>query len=216
MTWYLENEKFQYVIKNWVKFTNIELANKLHVSPKTINTYASFIRSQGIKLQKKNENRKPIFERFWEKVEKTDTCWLWTGARTVPGYGKIGEGGDKGNTLLAHRVSWEMVNGKVPEDLFVCHKCDNPPCVRPSHLFLGTPKDNMSDKVLKGRNLSGERSPNARLTEEIVSAIRDEYTNGGVTQYQLAEKYGVCQTQIHRILAGKRWAASHSTLANNV
>lgn len=86
-------------------------------------------------------------ERFWSRVEKGPDCWVWTGPRGQRGYGQINVGG---RTLRVHRVSWAMHHGD-PGELFVCHKCDNPPCVRPDHLFIGTHTDNMRDKISKGR-----------------------------------------------------------------
>lgn len=87
-------------------------------------------------------------KRFWDKVKKGDHCWSWTGAATTKGYGRINI---NGRLVLAHRLSWEMENGPVPDGLWVLHSCDNPPCVRPSHLFLGNQSMNMLDCAAKGR-----------------------------------------------------------------
>ena len=87
-------------------------------------------------------------ERFWAKVEKTDWCWIWTGARSQFGYGNLTTNGKQEN---AHRVSWEIHFGPIPDGMRVLHACDNPPCVRPFHLFLGTQKDNNRDRETKGR-----------------------------------------------------------------
>lgn len=97
---------------------------------------------------------KSLADRFWAKVDKRgpDECWLWTGCRKKAfGYGKIGEGRMGQRTLLAHRVSWEITNGSIPDGAMVLHRCDNPPCVNPRHLFLGDQLDNMRDMVSKGR-----------------------------------------------------------------
>lgn len=96
--------------------------------------------------------------RFWAKVNKTPTCWLWTANRLPKGYGVINVGGRAGSQQLAHRVSWELHFGPIPDGLWVLHRCDNPPCVRPDHLFLGTVQDNVDDMVTKGRaNFRGGR-----------------------------------------------------------
>lgn len=91
-----------------------------------------------------------LLRRFWSKVTKGDGCWEWHGARFKQGYGILTIGG---KSLLAHRVSVELSTGKpIPEGMLVCHHCDNPPCVRPDHLFVGTDGDNVRDCVQKGRN----------------------------------------------------------------
>ncbi len=92
-----------------------------------------------------------LVERFWPKVQKSDGCWTWLAAKDHLGYGKIGAGTRKEGELLAHRASWIINNGAIPDGLVVCHRCDNPSCVRPDHLFLGTMKDNTMDMVRKGR-----------------------------------------------------------------
>lgn len=92
---------------------------------------------------------RPLADRFWPKVRKSDGCWEWTRATTTHGYGKFSVATAVWDR--AHRVAWKLTNGPIPDGMFVCHHCDNPLCVRPDHLFLGTHGDNMRDASTKGR-----------------------------------------------------------------
>lgn len=148
-------------------------------------------------------------ERFWAFVDKgrSDLCWIWTGGRTGHGYGSFFL---DGRTQRAHRVCWEMLHGSIPDGLLVLHRCDNPLCVRPDHLFLGTHADNTRDMVHKSRGgtpprLIGERHPGARLDADIVRQIRSRYASGAITQSQLATDYGVSQGTIGFIVRGETW-----------
>lgn len=150
---------------------------------------------------------------FWANVEKTDGCWNWTASLKM-GYGQMKIAGV---FIAAHRFSFELHNTKIPVGMFVCHHCDNRRCVRPDHLFLGTPKDNIVDAANKGRLASqrigspqrlnvprGERQNLAKLTEDAVRTIRSLYLDGW-TQVQLAQRFGVRQCSISSILCGKTW-----------
>lgn len=94
--------------------------------------------------------------RFWASVQKSDSCWTWTGRRYPGGYGEFSV---KHVNYRAHRVSWMLNVGPIPDGLLVCHHCDNRLCVRPDHLFLGTDKDNQTDAIRKGRHARGRLSP---------------------------------------------------------
>jgi hypothetical protein len=126
---------------------------------------------------------RPLAERFWPKVVKSDGCWLWVGAKFERGYGCIVAGGPRINGrpaerrhLYAHRVSYELSVGPIPDGLYVCHHCDNPPCVNPSHLFLGTATDNNRDREAKGRGrytVARKRAADARQFDAVPDRGRD-------------------------------------------
>jgi hypothetical protein len=136
--------------------------------------------------------------RFWAKVDKTGECWVWTKGRQTKGYGQFV---NQYHWHLAHRFAWEVTHGPIPEGLQVCHRCDNPPCCNPAHLFLGTIADNMADKIRKGRQPS-------KITADQVLIIRARYANApkkrGVGT-QLAREFGVTHAQISNIIHRKRW-----------
>ena len=175
-------------------------------------------------------------ERFWSKVAKGDGCWEWMAARDRKGYGMFQVG--VGKTARAPRFAWELAHGPIPAGLHVLHRCDNPSCVRPDHLFLGTAADNNADKVAKGRQARGDRHPsrthrhrlprgdqhhlrlrpetvlrgeqngNARLTSEQVRDILAMRASGK-GQRAVAATFGVSKTTIRRIERGLTWRHVH-------
>ena len=100
----------------------------------------------------------PWLERFWSKVEKGPGCWEWQGGRTTRGYGVFYRSGRASPQELTHRISYELANGPIPDRLVVCHRCDNPPCCNPAHLFVGTPGDNNRDSAAKGRAVNQQKT----------------------------------------------------------
>lgn len=182
--------------------------------------------------------RIPMTERFWSKVDKdgpvpphrpnSGQCWTWTGSRQPRGYGTFGVGH---KVELAHRISYRIEHGAVPARLHVLHACDNPPCVRPSHLFIGTQTENMQDAWQKGRAkpprqprldqrargerngavlhperlARGERNGMSRLTAEQATEMRASYLQGGIRQSDLAEEYGVSQGMASMVCRGVTW-----------
>lgn len=141
-------------------------------------------------------------DRFWPKVNKDapNGCWEWTGSCSSQGYGTFWDGGRVRGT---HRVSYEFANGPIAEGLDVLHTCDNPPCVNPDHLWLGTDTDNARDRKEKGRNgvLQGEARPTAKLTEKDVLDIRASRASNR----NLAERFDVHISTIWRIRQRKDW-----------
>ena len=142
--------------------------------------------------------------RFLSHVGKgnSDECWEWTAGRNALGYGNCWF---HGRHQMAHRVAWIVANGDIPDGLLSLHKCDNPPCCNPAHLFLGTSQDNADDRDQKGRlnHSSGEKHNMAKLTWEKVRLIRSERSNISVSK--TAREFGVCRTVISRVLSGMNW-----------
>lgn len=141
---------------------------------------------------------------FWAKVRKQpgDGCWEWTGSFNDKGYGKVRV---DGRMVRAHRVAWELAHGplSLPADATVCHRCDNPACVRPDHLFLGTQLDNIRDRDAKGRAARGAQTGAAKLSDEDVRAIRA--AAGDLSGRALARRYGVSHVVVQGILRGESW-----------
>ena len=165
---------------------------------------------------------------FWDRVDRTEGCWVWMGARVSKGYGNLWHGG---KSISAHRHAWELTVGPIPPGMHVLHHCDNPPCVRPDHLWLGTNRENQIDSRDKGRrahlasrlpyqtcehcgarfrvsNLTRPRrycgrACIARLTPENLVAIRSELAVG-VSQAALAREYQVSAMTIWTIAVGRR------------
>lgn len=140
-------------------------------------------------------------DRFWPKVDKSGGCWIWTGCVGSGGYGRIGV---NHRSVECHRFSYELAYGSIPPDLFVCHRCDNRRCVRPDHLFLGTPADNSADAVSKRRLAEGTRHGNARLTWEQVRSIRARYA-AGMSARKLAEEHGIDRSYAMDIIKERAW-----------
>lgn len=158
-----------------------------------------------------NTRTRPLAERFWEKVAKAGPtqCWLWTGASNSTRYGRMSRGAPSREIVLAHRVSYELHNGPIPNGLWVLHHCDNPPCVNPAHLFLGDQKANMQDAKAKGRAVDpphrqGEAHHSAKLTEEQVRSARRRIA-AGETHASIATSYGVSTAAISLIAMGRNW-----------
>lgn len=152
-----------------------------------------------------NRTHQPITESvaaaFYARVQRTESCWTWTGKTDKSGYGVFyKDGGD----FRAHRVAYAIGNGVGPGTMFVCHRCDNPRCVRPDHLFLGSNRENTADRHAKGRSAKGSSSGAAKLTESDVAAIRAAL-RGGAKQVDMAIRFGITQANVSEIARGKTW-----------
>lgn len=165
----------------------------------------------------------PVMERFWSKVNKTDSCWLWIGSTDSSGYGSFSVKDGKGRKVWsAHRFAYTQLVDAIPDGMLVCHHCDTPRCVNPDHLFLGTDADNNADMIRKGRNRHptgdqhgthtkpesvrrGSSNGLAKLTEDQVLEIRNRYAKGGVSQTALAKEFNVHQGTISKVVLNKSY-----------
>ncbi|HEY2644560.1 MAG TPA: hypothetical protein VGI56_12475 [Galbitalea sp.] len=155
----------------------------------------------------------PIEERFWRRVDvrSNEECWNWTGAADADGRGRIWH---KGRNVVAPRISLIIAGIDVPPGAFVCHTCDNPPCVNPNHLYVGDAATNVRDRTERGRTrghgpltmLRGERNPAAKLSNQQVTDIRTSYTGTRGEQTNLAALYGVSVALISIIVKGQHRA----------
>ena len=154
----------------------------------------------------------PIEQRFWAKVDKTSSpsgCWLWTACKSRGTYGLFFH---EGKGQVAHRVAWQLIVGPIPKGIQLCHNCpggDNPSCVNPAHLFLGTQQDNILDCVKKGRwhphKLLGTSNPNSKLTPPDVIAIR-ELASQGISFREIGRRFGVGHNTVGGIVR-REWYA---------
>lgn len=148
-------------------------------------------------------SKRTVEERFYSRVRKTDYCWEWTGCKTRAGYGRIRAFKETGD--YAHRLAWVLEYGHIPDGMQVCHKCDNPSCVNPAHLFLGRHLDNMADMRARNRSRRGA-PPNAILDPDDVRAIRDLLATERYTQAEIGSMFGVSRMAINSISTGRSWS----------
>ena len=150
---------------------------------------------------KRHKKQTEAIRNFWSKINKTDTCWLWQGAISSKGYGRMRQ---DGKHISTHRYIFKMAYGEIPDGLFVLHDCDTPACVRPAHLFLGTQQDNIDDMINKGRKAIGSKVNSSKLKESDIPTIRKRLNNGEISS-DIAIDYGVTSNAIAQIKTGKTW-----------
>lgn len=182
-------------------------------NPRCVNPDHLFL-CEPKKFFSKPRKHKSLKERFLKKVGPPDAngCWNWLAGMNTNGYGVMGK--------LGHRVAWELFNGPIPVNMCVLHHCDNPRCVNPAHLFIGTQNDNMQDMIKKGRGATGDRhgshihpervrrgelNGNAKLTEKTIRDIRLRYTRRVATAASLAAEYDIALSTTYRIIRRQSW-----------
>lgn len=146
--------------------------------------------------------RDDIRAKLMRRTRKTPTCWLWTGCRSIGGYGQICTGG--GQRAYTHRISWEVHRGPIAGGMYVLHRCDNPPCVNPDHLFLGSKGDNNRDAIKKRRGWVGELNGSARLTWDAVRKIRSARAIGA-SLVDLGKRFHVDPSTIGLVVRNHTW-----------
>jgi hypothetical protein len=153
-----------------------------------------------------NRRRADPVASFWSRVNRANgdkACWIWTGAKDWDGYGLYALEGRRSER--ATRIAWRLIKGeRVPKHLQCLHTCDNPGCVNPAHIFLGTTADNMRDRDQKGRQSRGSFHPKALLTEAQVIDILN-LSEAGLSQHAIARRFGVSRAAISGILLGRNW-----------
>lgn len=142
-------------------------------------------------------------DRFWARLDRGDPsgCWPWPGHVSEWGYGRLTVAGER---WYAHRYAWSLANGEIPEGLDICHSCNNPPCCNPAHLYLDTIAGNQTFMVEQGRSSRGEKRHNAKLDATKVVQIR-EMAAAHVSQYEIADHFGVSQQCIWCVVNGRTW-----------
>jgi DNA-binding XRE family transcriptional regulator len=156
----------------------------------------------------RKQDRKALTELFWRAVDirSEDECWLWQNAIDEDGYGRANWYTVRGKRVrIAHRIAYEIFYKVEPGELQVCHKCDNPPCVNPHHLFLGTNKDNHADKKAKGRAPKGGRNWSSAFYDKHIPEVRRLRFEEKLTNKQIAQRYGVSESTISHICTGRSW-----------
>lgn len=138
--------------------------------------------------------------RIWDRVERTESCWLWQGA-TIRGYGCITS---SGRVLYVHRIAWELTSGPIPDGGVVRHRCDVPLCVRPDHLEIGTQADNLRDAQVRGRTSKGEARSNHKVNDEDVRVMRRMHAVG-LNARQIAVWFPLSERTVRKILTGRNW-----------
>lgn len=171
-------------------------------------------------IERRDANRRfrtlTLKERFWDKVDSSGDCWLWTGKRMSNGYGFLQVQKPRRKSHLAHRLAWEFAHGEPTQGMVVFHSCESRHCVNPAHLICGSQADNMAHMRAAGRGFTpprkaGQNNPSAKLTAEQVLEIRRRYRPYTVGYPQLAKEFGVSKACIESIVKRKYWASLEET-----
>ena len=187
---------------------DVRISERLGISASAVRWHRRRLSLPAVRLGISEE------QRFWRYVlpEPNSGCWLWDGAQDAKGYGRIGRRGRGSGQAFATHLALKIDGRPVPPGYCACHRCDNPSCVNPAHLFIGTNAENLADMRAKGRAAVGERHPSAKLSARAVAEIRAELLSGGRgTQRAVARRLGLSEQQVSKIAHGKAWRDENAT-----
>lgn len=186
-----------------VLWCSIEGCKEPHKAKKLCNKHYQRLKNKGNPLRWRNQTGDDYEARFWAKTKETSSgCWEWQGGYGVWGYGQCQY---QKRQYRAHRLAWSFTNGEIPENLHVLHNCDNPKCVNPSHLRLGTHQENMQDKKVRNFKIKGELNHQSKLTNQDVIEIKKQLKTASLRQ--LANRYKVSNQTILAIKQGRTWTS---------
>lgn len=179
---------------------------KTRIAPQS-RTNRGWIKGQPLKCISGHSKRYALLsDSLWSRVDikAKDECWPWMGSTNSDGYGTLKF---RGKYFHAHRVAYELTNGPIPNRLNILHRCDNPPCCNPAHLWPGTDQDNVDDMMAKRRNkvFVGTQNRSAKVTEDDIPVIRALYAQGNLSQQKIGVLYGVSDVTVSYIIHRKTW-----------
>jgi hypothetical protein len=194
-------------VRKWrmKKLCSVQDCGRIHFGRGYCSIHYQRNRKYGDPLHPGVMDRRPWLEKFISSIDKSGECWIWTGFKDAKGYGATNNPQNKHKAAFVHRLAYELWVGEIPKGLWVLHRCDNPSCCNPAHLFAGSNLDNIADMVAKKRNTRGTKHPKAKLTEQQVREIRRRYVRRVVGVTQLSREFGLSTSTTMAIVKRRIW-----------